>query len=285
MSDKLQHEEEKKKLSIAKFSPERGDNFKKFIYGLLLNTAKLPKDRADEYIKHIRVFEQAFTSRSFNTDWNYEALEILGDSISNFCVVQYLSIRFPQLMNPNGSGVGTLARLKINLVSKTIFSQCAEKLGFADHIASDLLTRKDQLTDLLEDTFEAFQGAILQVISLCDPQGARKGYLPPLGPSYRIIMNCLDSIEISLKYDDLYDAKTRLKQLLETVKLSYPKFKYSQELDAQRKIVFTTIVCIPQLGDYGQGTGFYKNISEQNACEQTIQNLKKAGYIGKKHDL
>ena len=279
---KEKRDEEKKKLTEEKFSPQRGDNFYNFIKGLLISNAKLPEQKATEYLVHIKLFEQAFTSSTFNPEWNYEALEILGDSISNFCVVQYLTQRFPELMNPNGSGVGTLSRLKINLVSKTVFAQCAEKLGFAEHIASNLLVRKEEMNSLLEDTFEAFQGALLQISAICDPNSKRKGFLPSLGPAFRIVMNFLDGIEISLKYDDLYDAKTRLKQLVESVHLKYPTFKVTQEVNENGKIVFTTVIHIPTLqGEWGVGKGFFKDVSEQNACEKAIANLKLSGHVKK----
>ena len=279
---KEKRDEEKKRLTEEKFSPVRGENFYNFVKGLLINQAKLPEERALEYLTHIKLFEQAFTSSTFNPDWNYEALEMLGDSISNFCVVQYLTLRFPDLMKSDGSGVGTLSRLKINLVSKTVFAQCAEKLGFAEHIASNMLVRKEEMNSLLEDTFEAFQGALLQIGSLIDPNGKRKGFLPSLGPTFRIVMNFLDGMEISLKYDDLYDAKTRLKQLVESVHLKYPSFKVTQEINADGKIVFTTTIKIPGLvGEWGTGIGFYKDVSEQNACEKAISSLRLAGYSRK----
>jgi dsRNA-specific ribonuclease len=276
---KEKRDEEKRKLTDEKFSPLRGENFKGFIKNLLTMYSKIPEQKVLEYLEHIQLFEQAFTSSTFNSDWNYEALEILGDSICNYCVVQYLTERFPDLMNSNGSGVGTLSRLKINLVSKTIFAQCAEKLGFGDHIASNLLQRRDEMRNLLEDTFEAFQGALSILQKKCDPNGNRKGFVASVGPTYRIMSYYLNTIEISLKYDDLYDAKTRLKQLVESCKLKYPTFKVSQQINDDGKIVFTTVIYITGLqGEWGTGTGFFKDVSEQNACEKALANLKIAGY-------
>lgn len=283
MSRKQRYEEEKKKLSEEKFSPVRGDNFRLFIHGLLTKEARLPEDKATLYLEHLSLFEQAFTHSTFDPEKNYEALEILGDSTLNFCVVYYLTQRFPQLMCNNGSGVGTLARLKINLVSKSIFSKCAQKLGFSDHIASDMLTRREDMDSLLEDTFEAFQGALLRIISLCDSASTKRGYLPSPGPSYRIISNFFDGMEISLKYDDLYDAKTRLKQLLESMHVGCPQYHHSQEYDPNGKIIFTTRIKIGNAPtEWGVGKGFRKNESEQNACEHAIVNLKKSHSDGGK---
>lgn len=276
---KAKHEEEKRRLTEEKFSPLRGDKFVAFISDLLSKQAKLPAEKVTEYLQHIDLFEQAFTHSTCCPKKNYEALEILGDATLNFCVVQYLTQRFPELMADDGSGVGTIARLKINLVSKAVFSQCAEKLGFGDYIASDMLTRRDEMPSLMEDTFEAFQGALIKVSGLCDPNSKRKGYLVSLGPVYRVISGLFDSMEISLKYEDLYDAKTRFKQLLESEGLS-SNISFFQELDGAGKIVFTaTIKMVLSSGPISwQGKAFKKAAAEQTTCEIAITGLKKLGY-------
>jgi dsRNA-specific ribonuclease len=275
---KLKHEEEKRRLTDEKFSPLRGDKFTEFISELLSKQAKLPGDKVKEYLAHIDIFEQAFTHISACPEKNYEAMEILGDATLNFCVVQYLTQRFPQLMADNGSGVSTIARLKINLISKDIFAQCSEKLGFGEYIASDMLSRRDEMPSLLEDTFEAFAGAIIRVSGMCDPNSTRKGYLVSLGPVYRIISTFFDSMEISLKYEDLYDAKTRLKQYLEANRMGGSTTTYVQELDVAGKIIFTASVKITINGrvqEVGIGKGFKKAASEQTACETALVYLKR----------
>lgn len=273
-------QEEKKKLIEEKYTPVRGDVFEKFIRDLL-KKGKVSDADIDKWIAHIRLFEQAFTHSSYNSQWNYEALEFRGDSIVNFCTVEYLIQRFPDLMADDGSGVSTLARLKINMISKAVFAKCAESFGFANHIASNMYVRREEMKSLLEDTFEAFHGALRQVQILCDAQSHRKGYMVGLGTSYRIIFNYFDSLEISTKYDDLYDPKTRLKQLLERNQAGYPKFFTDQIIDQNGKIVFTTTVTIPGMkpvSNWGVGKGFELAVSEQNACEEAVQNLKKAGF-------
>lgn len=275
---KAQNEEMKKKLSNEQFNPIRGNKFKEFISSLLEKEARLPKEKLNAFLEHIDIFEQAFTHQTANPHKNYEALEIIGDTALNFCVVHYLSHRFPQLMAGDGSGVGTLSRLKINFISKEIFSQCAEKLNFADYIASNMLIRRDEYKSLLEDTFEAFQGAIIQVSELTDPNSSKKGYLVSLGPVYRIIMNFFDNISISLKYEDLYDAKTRFKQLMESKNLQYKIF-FEQELNENGKIIFTSKVetFINRERFVWYGKEMKKASAEQNACEIAIAGLQKLG--------
>lgn len=282
---KRQHEEKKKALIEQKFSPVRGENFKNFISTLLRKHAKIPEEKVAIYTQpeHLRTFEQAFTHESFNPDWNYEFLEFFGDSMLNFCVVAYLSQRFPDLNHSSGKGKGILSRLKINMVSKQIFAKCADHLGFSHHIASDMLSREPgNLPSLLEDTFEAFNGALFHVMTESDPNKDKKGWIVGIGPSYRIVMNFFDTIDISTRYEDLYDAKTRLKQLLEKLGRGFPKFFYTEKIDDNNKIVFTTTIKIFSLDknkEWGVGMGFEKKVSEQNACDHAIRNLNLAGYL------
>jgi len=271
---------EKRRLIEEKYSPMRGEPFETFIMGLL-KKAKVGEADIQKFMGHIKVFEQAFTHSSANPQWNYEVLEFQGDSIVNYCTVEYLSRKFPELTADDGSGVGTLARLKINMVSKSVFAKCAESMGFGEHIASNMYVRREDMKSLLEDTFEAFNGALHKVQTLCDPQSKRPGYLVGVGASYRLISSYFDTLEISTRYEDLYDPKTRLKQLLERVRKGYPKFSTDQHLDDHGKIVFTTRVTIPGMGSptvWGVGVGFELAVSEQNACEEAVQALKKAGY-------
>jgi dsRNA-specific ribonuclease len=271
----------KQKLIEEKFSPMRGDHFKSFIISLLKRT-KIVQTDIDKFVEKIKIFEQAFTHKSFNPLCNYEVLEFQGDTIVNYCTVEYLSKRFPELTADDGHGVSTLARLKINMVSKAVFSKCAESMGFAEHIASNMYVRKENMKSLLEDTLEAFHGALHKVQTLCDPQSKRPGYLVGVGASYRFMAGYFNTLEISTKYNDLYDPKTRLKQLLESVYKGYPKFSTDQHLDPNGKIVFTTKITIPDIKPYkiwGTGVGFEKAISEQNSCESAIQQLNADGYV------
>lgn len=280
---RAEHEKEKKRLSEEKFSPQRGENFKSFISSLLIQNAKLPSQKVDEYLKFMPIFEQAFTHPTASPNNNYESLEILGDTLCNFYVVKYLTTRFPELMNPDGSGVGTIARLKINLVSKSSFSRFADQLNFGNYIASDMLTRRDEMPSLLEDVFEAFQGALISISEKCDPNSSKHGYLVSLGPGYRIICSCFDDLLISLKYEDLYDAKTRFKQLLESVGLT-SKTHYEQELEETGKILFTATLSVIVRGSTTQwkGQDGTKAGAEQKACENAITGLKKYGYESKR---
>lgn len=154
----------------------------------------------------MELYEQAFTHASIS-DTNYEWLEILGDSTLNKCIVWYINDRFPQLRN--AGGVKVIARLKINLVSKNNFSEIAERLGFLPFIRyneDNMKNKTFNIRSLLEDTLEAFFGATEILIDRIVSPGA--GY----GICYHLLKHIMDPIPISLKYEDLYDPITRLKE-------------------------------------------------------------------------
>ncbi len=276
---------EKERLSAEMFSPVRGDNFVSFLRQILLNRARLPPEKVEQYLSHIDIFDQAFTHSSFNPEKNYEALEFLGDQVLNFSVVYYLTRRLPGLMADDGSNVRHISRLKINLVSKKVFASYAAELGFEKYIASSMLVRREKMEDLLEDTLEAFSGALLRITAFLDPTSEKTGYVPTLGPAFRIISSFLESKQISLDYEDLYDAKTRLKELIDANQLPSFQLTASQRTREDGRIIFKTKLEMSigeTRGVWGSGTGSKKSDAEVNAFEDAIKNLQAAGYKYKK---
>jgi len=181
----------------------------------VLSLSTLKKKYIDKMTnpENMKLYAQAFTHSSVE-EVNYEWLEIMGDATLNKCIVWYINQRFPQLQN--AGGVKVIARLKINLVSKHHFSDIAEKLGFAEFIqvneeammnqANSVKNKPINPRSLLEDVLEAFFGATEMLIDRIVSVGA--GY----GVCFHLLKNIMDPIPISLKYEDLYDPITRLKE-------------------------------------------------------------------------
>jgi dsRNA-specific ribonuclease len=163
---------------------------------------------------YFKIYCCAFTHSSIHPEKNYEYYEILGDVTCNKCVVWYLKERFPQLQNCNG--VKVIARLRINLVSKKNFAEIAEKLGFEEYISCSREVKDQKGKSLLEDVFEAFFGATELLIDSI--LGIGSGY----GICYRILNSIFDEIPISLKYEDLYDPITRLKETFDFYRQQIP---------------------------------------------------------------
>lgn len=154
--------------------------------------------------ENLSVYKSVFTHISIDPDNNYEFYEILGDVTLNKAIVWYLKERFPKLQN--AAGVKIIARLRINMVSKKNFSTLASKLGFGNFIRAEEEFRMQREISLLEDVFEAFFGATEFLLDKILCPGA--GY----GICYHLIKTILETETISLRYEDLYDPITRLKE-------------------------------------------------------------------------
>jgi dsRNA-specific ribonuclease len=190
----------------------RGESFKKLIIGLLNRGRLKPK-----YIEKLtnesamEAYNKAFTAASADEKNNYEQFEQLGDLTANKFIVWYAYRRFPQLDCPEG--VKVVARLRINYGAKESFAPLAENLGFWDYISAmedgetrNVKYRNRHKKDLLEDTFEAFVG--------CTEYLLDKEYRPGVGYGivYDILSDIFNELSISLKFEDLFDSKTRLKE-------------------------------------------------------------------------
>lgn len=162
---------------------------------------------------NMKIFLQALTSAAFNPEYNYEVYEFVGDAAgSNFLAFYFLN-KFPQLNSP--SGVQILSRLKIKFGSKSSYSKIAGGLGFGQFIQAtdiELTTNKNKL---LEDCLEAMIGAIILVIN--GYENVNHGLGNDVG--YFLLENAFDALKISTKYEDIVDATTRLKELLDYINI------------------------------------------------------------------
>lgn len=199
--------------------------FKTFIISLL-KKSNITQDLIEKITNEegMKQFEISFTHKSFNPDENYELIELIGDSIVNACIIKYIRIWDPKIIS-----VKILTRLHHNLRSKDTFYKFAEKCNFFKFIKLDeeLKNKYESMTNtyrasnsdyksLLEDTFEAFIGT---VDKLLDEIEFGKGNLI----CYQIIKSFLDEIKISLDYKDIFDAKTRFKEVCDNQKWIGPQ--------------------------------------------------------------
>ena len=187
------------------YNGSRKKDFKKLLKKLLkigcMNKNSI-KNLLDK--ESLKIYSQIFTHPSVNEEKNYELYELAGDVTLNKAIVWYFLRRFPQLNCPKG--VKIITRLKIRYVSKKAFSTFAKNLGFWEFISASDEVRSKEMKPVLEDVFEAFIGGTEYLID--KKIGINVGY----SVCYNIVKNLFDKIEISLKYEDLYDAITRLKE-------------------------------------------------------------------------
>jgi len=255
----------------------RNNNFRKIIYDLL-KRSKLK----DHYIKllmnpdSMKIYNDVFTSNAADPINNYEVYEQLGDVMAGSFIIWYMYRRFPQLMCADS--VKIVARLKINYGAKATFFDLADKLGFWEFITSTEEERMKSRKDLLEDVFEAFIGATAYILDNNIKRGV--GY----AIVYDILASIFDGMDISLKYEDLYDAKTRLKELIDFFKQAIGNIntEYSKSEPNEAGHVFTTAFIYRTFNgrkeEIGRGTAAKKSDAEQKASEKAVEYLARLGF-------
>lgn len=250
----------------------RDDKFRIFI-GHLLKFGHVNQDTLNKLMlqpRCIKLFEQAFTHASIPGD-DYEYLEFLGDATVNKAIPWYLTRRYPRLCQSDG--VKILARLKINLVSSKVFAHFGRLLKFERFISSSVAARQQGMDKILEDVFEAFFGATeLALDHLC---GMNTGY----NTCYHLIANLLRDYPISLRYTDLFDAKTRLKELLDAHRNELGALEYRTER-APNNQWYCQIYRLHSTSRMllVEASADTRSDAEQAAATQGIQRLKVDGY-------
>jgi dsRNA-specific ribonuclease len=162
-------------------------------------------------------FRKAFTHASSDPINNYEMYEFLGDTTVNSVIAYYLQQRFPKIVS-----VKWLTKLKHNLSSGKMLAKIAKQHGLDRYVKygqefeekinknPDLNTNTDYLA-MLEDVLEAFFGCLVTIVE-------KSGKVFGVGQqiAYTIISSFLNELEISIKYEDVFDAVSRLKELYES---------------------------------------------------------------------
>ena len=96
---------------------------------------------------------------------------------------------------------------------------------------------------------------------------------------YDILKTIFDEIDISLKYEDLYDAKTRLKELFDM----YPdlgKIKYKeQKIDLINYSTVYQLTKNGQMKPLGKGSAALKQDAQQNAAQNALIGLNRKGFV------
>lgn len=259
------------KIDVPMYKGIRGQSFKNLIT-TILKRGKVSQQIIDMLLDEegLKLYEVAFTHPSTDAEENYEYLEFLGDSVVNTAIVWYIARRFKQLQG--SKGVKVMARLKINLISKKSFAECAQRLNIWDYISCSETIRQTNKRKVLEDVFEAFFGVTTFLMD------SKVFHCSGYAVVYAIVASLFDEISISLKYEDLFDARTRIKELFDCNKdigtLEYDTIKDSNNVFTSKAYLVkhdSTRVYL------GVGTGNTKVDSIQVASQQAIYSLKVMG--------
>ena len=278
----------------------RGDEFKQFITELLTR-GKLKRKYMDILTNEesMSEYDRAFTTQDADEKNNYENFEQIGDVTANKFIIWYAYKRFPQLKCPDG--VAVVSRLRINYGAKASFARIGDRLGFWPFITGTEEQRSVAKKSLIEDCFEAFIGCTEFLLDQSTRVGV--GY----AVVYDILTSIFDEEEISLKYEDLYDSLTRVKEVFDA--FHYTKLgTYVILTTKDRETRFNTSTVYLVKGQQratpitkggeqyprrdwvpiGRGLASAKGDSQQKAAEKAIEKLASMGFskaVPKKYEL
>jgi len=154
------------------------------------------------------LFLISVTHPTFDAENNYQELEFIGDGIIKGVLSQYIPRRFPQLKGgTKGSGEGMLSKTRRFLEQRKTLSDFALNLGFWDHVRADEETKSKLRKETLEDVFEAFIGALVEIVDTRVKRGLGYNY------AYNYVERCLNNFEIDINSQTLDDPITRLNEL------------------------------------------------------------------------
>lgn len=195
--------------------------FKAFIQYLIqytqLNTAQKAALVTPECLS---AWQQAFTHKSADPDVNYEVFEQLGDITFNKSLVWYFHRKYSVLNNE--MGVKVVARLRIVYGSRKFLAALAQRYKFPAWIRlSTKKTSAGKLEAVYEDVFEAFIGALEYLVDVHIQPGL--GYIS----ANNFITHALNESVIDFAYENLFDAKTRLKEVVDMHNSKLTQLKYT----------------------------------------------------------
>ena len=200
----------------------RNQKFENFIYNILRFRCLLKEKTVNKFFiknkESMQLLNQAFIHKSFDAVTNYELLEFRGDVIVNACVVEFITDNYPLIVSIKWN-----TRLKHTLVSGKVLARMAVRNGFEEflQVSDELRERFNTFPDkwdcedyqaAYEDTVEALCGAISQILNKHTTKGV--GYVA----CYNLISSFLKEEHISLEYEDVFDAKSRLKEVFDAKK-------------------------------------------------------------------
>lgn len=241
------------------------EKFKRFIHKTIMNIGNFSKSKYDSNVRnvidnHFHHFITAFTSHRENANDNYQMLEFLGDSTISCFITYYLWTRFPQLRG--ATNVNYMSKLKGTLVSSSTLSKIAKQLGFTDYLITNAGVNF-KLDALLEDTFEAFIGAINLAF---DHEYGLYGI--GFGAAYGLLTNLYDNETIELTFEATMDPKTILKELGD----AHPEWggvTYRDDIPLKRSGIFLGETCI------AYGFGQNNKIRHQDAAKKGLVEISR----------
>lgn len=206
--------------------------------------------------------KRALRHRSFllpgenNSSESYEQLEFLGDAVLGFVVSEYLYLKYPEYEE------GDLSRLKSTIVSGSVLTQCAKKLGLGKNIQlgpGEIRSGGRNRSSLLEDVFESLVGAVYLDGGIKTVKSFLRQHL-------------LSNVETIFQSDEYRNYKSILQEYAQSNLAASPVYRVVNESGPDHKKTFSIEVLIKE-DVLGQGEGLSKKRAEQFAARAALKNM------------
>lgn len=152
----------------------RGTEFRTFIFEILIHRTSVTDLCARMLVcdRYAKTWNTAFTHSSFDAVDNYKMLEQCGDAAIHHFIKNHILERLPHFRRFPAKYVGVVENINQRCVSRAGLSVLARDLGFAPFVSYDNSETTiaesggyvKPLSQMLEDTFEAFVGALELIV-------------------------------------------------------------------------------------------------------------------------
>lgn len=198
------------------------------------------------------VHKSASVKNKLGRPINNERLEFLGDAILDAVISDYLYNKFP-LENE-----GFLTELRSKIVNGQNLSLLAQHLGLSDFVSANVNSVKAK-TRILEDTFEAFIGAIYM----------DRGYNAVTAFVLRLLRQQVIDIDALQLTDVNYKSK-----LIEWAQKNRKEVVFQTEEDPNHSGKFVAVAIVGEK-ERGRGKGNSKKEAEQEAARNGMNAVEK----------
>lgn len=204
---------------------------------------------------NLKLFKQVFQHRSkfIETKENNERLELLGDSILDAIVCEYLFKKYPYKEE------GFMTELRSKIVNRKSLNEVGTKLGLVEKLAYNRRSMNDVSKDLAGNTFEALVGAVYLDAGF----DATKKFILT-----RVLKNLIDVDNLEVTNSDF---KSQIFHYIQREGKSID-FKVAEEKSKNRRAYFVIDLEINGKA-IARGEGFSKKIAEQNAAMNALKIL------------
>ena len=204
---------------------------------------------------NLKLYKQVFQHRSkFNEPKeNNERLELLGDSILDAIVCEFIFKKYPYKEE------GFMTELRSKIVNRKSLNAVGIKLGLVDKLNFNRKSMNDVSKDLPGNTFEALVGAIYLDAGF---EATRKFILR------RVLKNLIDVEELVQTNTDY---KSKIFHYIQREGKTI-NFKVAEEVTKNRKAYFVIDLEIDGK-TIARGEGFSKKVAEQNAAMNGLKTI------------